>query len=42
MLLDGICKMYLWENKVLKGLKIRTDYEFIMDDLSIRDVGYSF
>ncbi|KAG1854259.1 hypothetical protein F4604DRAFT_1591328, partial [Suillus subluteus] len=32
----------LWENKVLKGLQIRTDYDFIADDLTNRDVGYSF
>ncbi|KAI6108376.1 hypothetical protein F5141DRAFT_1216120 [Pisolithus sp. B1] len=32
----------IWENKVLRGLKLRVDYEQILDDPSERSVGYSF
>ncbi|KAG1848267.1 hypothetical protein F4604DRAFT_1502194, partial [Suillus subluteus] len=32
----------LWENSVLKGLHIRIDYDAIADDLTNKDVGYSF
>ncbi|KAI6101956.1 hypothetical protein F5141DRAFT_1065894 [Pisolithus sp. B1] len=32
----------IWENKVLRGLKIRVDYECILDDPSEKSVGYSF
>ncbi|KAG1723163.1 hypothetical protein EDD22DRAFT_790177, partial [Suillus occidentalis] len=32
----------LWENFVLKGLRIRIDYRAISDDLTNKDVGYSF
>ncbi|KAI6020604.1 hypothetical protein EDC04DRAFT_2607400 [Pisolithus marmoratus] len=31
-----------WENKVLKGLELRADYEQVVDDPSNKDVGYSF
>lgn len=31
-----------WEEKVLCGLKIRVDYSFIADDLTNKEVGYSF
>ncbi|KAI6017532.1 hypothetical protein EDC04DRAFT_2608014 [Pisolithus marmoratus] len=31
-----------WENKVLKGLELRADYERVVDDPSNKDVGYSF
>lgn len=31
-----------WEKKVLCGLKIRVDYDRVADDLTNRDVGYSF
>lgn len=32
----------LWENSVLKGLHIRIDYRTVSDDLTNKDVGYSF
>ncbi|KAI5980514.1 hypothetical protein EDD15DRAFT_2188573, partial [Pisolithus albus] len=32
----------IWENKVLRGLKLRVDYGHILDDPSERSVGYSF
>ncbi|KIK10396.1 hypothetical protein PISMIDRAFT_20449, partial [Pisolithus microcarpus 441] len=32
----------MWENKVLRGLKLRVDYDHILDDPSERNVGYSF
>ncbi|KAI6016201.1 hypothetical protein EDC04DRAFT_2608529 [Pisolithus marmoratus] len=31
-----------WENKVLKGLELREDYDQVVDDPSNKDVGYSF
>ncbi|KAI6041837.1 hypothetical protein EDC04DRAFT_2601317 [Pisolithus marmoratus] len=31
-----------WENKVLKGLELRADYEQVVDDPSNKDMGYSF
>ncbi|KAG2037029.1 hypothetical protein BDR03DRAFT_864904 [Suillus americanus] len=31
-----------WENSVLKGLHIRIDYHTIANDLTNKDVGYSF
>ncbi|KAI6029979.1 hypothetical protein EDC04DRAFT_2898757 [Pisolithus marmoratus] len=46
-----ICKIFkdveevlvaTWENKVLKGLELRADYEQVVDDPSNKDVGYSF
>jgi hypothetical protein len=49
--LDDVCKMFAdtetrlvdaWEHSVLKGLRIRIDYESIADDLTNKDVGYSF
>ncbi|KAG2343741.1 hypothetical protein BDR05DRAFT_883699, partial [Suillus weaverae] len=49
--LDDVCKMFAdtearlvdaWENMVLKGLQIRIDYDGIADDLTNKDVGYSF
>jgi hypothetical protein len=32
----------LWENSVLKGLHIRINYHTIADDLTNKDIGYSF
>ncbi|KIK17462.1 hypothetical protein PISMIDRAFT_15045 [Pisolithus microcarpus 441] len=32
----------IWENKVLRGLQLRVDYDHILDDPSERNVGYSF
>ncbi|KAI6103645.1 hypothetical protein F5141DRAFT_1217274 [Pisolithus sp. B1] len=32
----------IWENKVLRGLKLRVDYEHILDDPSEKSMGYSF
>jgi hypothetical protein len=49
--LDDVCKMFAstesklvdaWENCVLKGLHIRIEYRAITDDLTNKDVGYSF
>ncbi|KAI6025479.1 hypothetical protein EDC04DRAFT_2930846 [Pisolithus marmoratus] len=46
-----ICKIFkdveealvaTWENKVLKGLELRADYDQVVDDPSNKDVGYSF
>ncbi|KAI5990273.1 hypothetical protein EDC04DRAFT_2614205 [Pisolithus marmoratus] len=31
-----------WENKVLKGLELRADYEQVVDNPSNKDMGYSF
>ncbi|KAI6019570.1 hypothetical protein EDC04DRAFT_2901767 [Pisolithus marmoratus] len=48
---SDVCKIFqdveedlvsTWENKVLKGLKLRVDYEHIVDDPSNRNVGYAF
>ncbi|KAG2134990.1 hypothetical protein BD769DRAFT_1352930 [Suillus cothurnatus] len=49
--LDDVCKMFAdteaklveaWESSVLKGVHIRIDYDSIADDLTNKDVGYSF
>lgn len=49
--LDDVCRMFAdtetrlvnaWENSVLKGLRIRIDYDAIADDLTNKNVGYSF
>ena len=49
--LDGIRQVFMdldkqtfiqWEEKVLCGLKLRVDYSSIADDLTNKDVGYSF
>ncbi|KAI5989839.1 hypothetical protein EDC04DRAFT_2912119 [Pisolithus marmoratus] len=46
-----VCKIFkdmeealvaMWENKVLKGLELRADYERVVDDPSNKDMGYSF
>ncbi|KAI6044356.1 hypothetical protein EDC04DRAFT_2889809 [Pisolithus marmoratus] len=48
MALPNVCKIFqdvmvsTWENKVLKGLKLRVDYEHIVDDPSNRNMGYAF
>lgn len=31
-----------WENKILRGLALRADYDSLADDLTNKDVGYSF
>ncbi|KAG2047860.1 P-loop containing nucleoside triphosphate hydrolase protein, partial [Suillus hirtellus] len=49
--LGDVCRMFAdtearlvdaWENSVLKGLQIRINYDDIADDLTNKDVGYSF
>jgi len=49
--LDDVCKMFseteaklvdAWESSVLKGIPIRIAYDSIADDLTNKDVGYSF
>ncbi|KAG2365348.1 hypothetical protein BDR07DRAFT_1277326, partial [Suillus spraguei] len=49
--LDDVCSMFAdteaklvdaWENSVLKNVDIRIDYDVISDDLTNKDVGYSF
>ncbi|KAG2045911.1 hypothetical protein BDR06DRAFT_1000782 [Suillus hirtellus] len=49
--LDDVCRMFakteeklveIWETMVLKNIEIRIDYEFLADDPTNRNVGYSF
>ncbi|KAI5981269.1 hypothetical protein EDC04DRAFT_2617498 [Pisolithus marmoratus] len=49
--LNGLCSMFaasaaavvdLWEQKVLRGIKIHISYDDLADDLGNHDVGYSF